>query len=350
MADGTKELVLVTGGTGFLGAWVIVKLLAANYRVRTTVRSLKREKDVIAMLKAADVSDTSHVSFVEANLTDDAGWAEAVKDCSYVMHLASPVVSANPKNEEEVIGPARDGTLRVLRAARDAKVKRVVVTSSIYAVTYIRKGVDPATPFTEEDWADANFHKVNAYNKSKTIAERAAWAFVEKEGNGLELSVVNPGYIYGPVLADDFAAPMAWMTRLLNGEMPGCPNVTLNVIDVRDVADLHLVAMTDSRAKGERFLCVQQPPLSIKDISMTLREGLGKSARRCPKMGVPDFLIKLNAFIDPGVALIVPQLSIVDQISGEKAIKVLDWKPKFTAKEAVIAAGESLIKYGVIKP
>src|SRR3984957_2716599 len=203
--------VLVTGGSGFIASHSILQLLAAGHQVRTTVRSLKRESDVRAMLKEGGAEPGSRLSFIAADLENDAGWAQAVAGCEYVLHVASPLPPSVPKNEDELIVPAREGTLRVLRAARDAGVKRVVQTSSFAAIGY---GHEPQTsPFNETDWTNPNEPDVQPYVKSKTLAERAAWDFIAKEGGGLELSVINPVGVLGPVLGADYSTSILVGTR-----------------------------------------------------------------------------------------------------------------------------------------
>ena len=346
MADTTKQLVLVTGGSGFVGAHCIIHCLKAGYRVRTTVRSSKRENDVLTMLKAGEATNLDSLTFAVADLSGDDGWKEAVEGCTYVLHVASPFPAAAPKHENDLIIPAREGTLRVLRAARDAGVKRVVVTSSFAAIG----GAIPVPkgPFTEEMWTDVNSPGVGAYPKSKTLAERAAWDFIEKEGGSLELSVVNPVGIFGPVLGPDFATSIQVVQRLLNGALPGCPHLEFGVVDVRDVADLHLRAMTDPKAKGERFLAVSPPGMSIQQMSLTLHERMGKAARRSPTHTLPNFVLRLVALFDPAVALIVPDLGKSRQMSNEKAKTVLGWEPRSNV-DAIIATAESLIKFGLVK-
>ncbi len=234
------DTVLVTGGSGFVGSHVILQLLNAGYDVRTTVRSLKREPDVRAMLKNAGVDPNGRLAFFPADLERDAGWPDAVTGCDYVIHVASPIPAAAPKTEDELIRPARDGVLRVLRAARDGKVRRVVLTSSCGAIYY---GHPPQTaPFDETSWTNID-GDMSAYVRSKAIAERAAWDFMSAEGGSLELSAINPAGIFGPVLGADFSSSIELVTRLMKG-MPGCPRLYFGVVDVRDVADLHLRAMT----------------------------------------------------------------------------------------------------------
>jgi dihydroflavonol-4-reductase len=213
--------VLVTGGSGFVGIHAVLQLLAASHVVRTTVRLPDRQADVLAMLREGGVDPAGQLSFFTADLTRDEGWREAVAGCDYVLHVASPLSTTVPKDENEMIIPARDGTLRVLRAAREAGVKRVVITSSLGAIGY---GHPPRTrPFDETDWTNLDGDDVQPYVKSKTLAERAAWDFVASEGGGLELSVVNPTAIFGPVLGTDFSGSIEVVKMLLNGAMPAVP-------------------------------------------------------------------------------------------------------------------------------
>ncbi|TIU87035.1 MAG: aldehyde reductase, partial [Mesorhizobium sp.] len=272
------ELVLVTGGSGFLGAHCVLALLQAGYRVRTTVRSAKREADVLAMLRVGGAEPGDALSFAYADLTTDAGWPEAVAGCQYVLHVASPFPPGVPKHEDDLIVPAREGALRVLRAARDAGVKRVVLTSSFAAIGYGQTPI-PDSPFTEENWTNLAA-KVSAYVKSKTQAERAAWDFIGSQGGALELAVVNPVGIFGPVLGPDHSTSTDFIKRLLDGEMPGLPRMVFGVVDVRDVADLHLRAMTSAAAKGERFLAISGDFMTTLAIAQTLKSRLGSVASR----------------------------------------------------------------------
>jgi nucleoside-diphosphate-sugar epimerase len=348
MSDSQKELVLVTGGSGFTATHCIIKCLAANYRVRTTVRSLNRENDVRNALAAGDATNIDDLSFVEADLLQDDGWSEAVKDCSYVLHVASPFPLVNPKHEDDLIIPAREGTLRVLRAARDSGVRRVVVTSSFAAMGYGHTSEESSKIYTEKDWSNLDSPYVNPYPKSKTLAERAAWEFIEKEGGNLELSVVNPVSIFGPLLDPNFSASIEVVYRLMNGALPGCPDLAWNIVDVRDVADLHILAMTSPKAKGERFLCVSPPVMKIKDMSLTLHKELGKKAKRCPTRSLPTFMVKMIAWFDPAIALVVPDLGKVKVLSNEKAMNLLGWEPR-SGVDALVASAESLVKFGLVK-
>lgn len=338
--------VLVTGGSGFIGSHAIVQLLAAGHRVRTTVRSLKREGDVRALVKEGGADPGDKLSFFEADLMGDAGWKEAVAGCEYVLHVASPFPASVPQDENELIVPAREGALRVLKAARDADVKRVVMTSSFAAVGY---GHAPqSAPFTEKDWTDVNGEGVMPYTKSKTLAERAAWEFIGREGWRLELAVVNPVGVFGPVLGKDYATSILIVSKMLEGALPGCPRLKFGVVDVRDVVDLHLRAMTHPEAKGERFLAVAGDFQWIVDMARVLKSRMGEAAKRVPTRQLPDFLVKLAALKDPAVKQVIPELGVEKNATSEKAQRVLGWKPR-SWEDAVVATGESLVKLGLIK-
>jgi len=338
--------VLVTGGSGFIGGHCILQLLAGGHEVRTTVRNLSREPDVRAMLKYGGAKDPGKaLSFVAADLEADAGWPEAVAGCDYVLHVASPFPSTIPRNEDELIVPAREGALRVLKAARDAKVKRVVLTSSFAAIGY---GHDDRTvPFDETVWTAVKGKGVSAYAKSKTIAERAAWDFVE-HNSGLELAVVNPVGVFGPVLGPDYSTSIILVKRLMDGGVPGCPQLYFGAVDVRDVADLHIRAMTDPAAKGQRFLAVGGPFMSMLEMSETLRARLGDAARRAPTRELPDILLRIMALWDGEVRQLIPELGKHKDASSEKAERLLGWSPR-SAADSIVATAESLLALGLVK-
>lgn len=340
--------VLVTGGSGFIGVHTILQLLVAGHQVRTTVRRPERSKDVLAMLHEGNAPSPESVSFFTADLTADAGWREAVAGCDYVLHVASPLSSSVPKDENEMIIPARDGTLRVLHAARDAGVKRVVVTSSMGAIGY---GHPPqAQPFDETSWTNLNGNDVLAYVKSKTLAERAAWDFIAKEGGGLELSVINPVGVFGPALGPDFSGSINIIKMLLDGAMPAVPRIYFGVVDVRDVADLHLRAMTSPAARGERFIATGQDGevMSIHGMANVLRRELGSAGRRLPRFQAPDWVVRLAAMAVPMLRYAVPMLGKVRRSTSAKARAKLGWMPRGN-DETILATAESLIRLGLVK-
>jgi nucleoside-diphosphate-sugar epimerase len=344
-----NELVLVTGGSGFIGAHCILQLLQKGYRVRTTVRKLDKEPHVREMLKEGGASlDAAGeaLTFAAADLMSDDGWAEAVAGCDYVLHVASPFPLGVPKDEDEIIRPAREGALRVLKAARDAGVKRVVLTSSFAAVGYGQPITDK--PYNETNWTDPAAGGLTAYVRSKTLAERAAWNFIENEGGGLELAVVNPVGVFGPVLGADFSTSIELVKRLMDGAMPGCPRLAFGVVDVRDVADLHLKAMTAPEANGERFLAVSGDFMLITEIAAVLKTRMGDAAKRVPTRALPDWLLRLVAVFDGSVKQLLPELGKFKNATNEKARRVLGWNP-ISREDAIIATAESLVKYGLVK-
>ncbi len=341
-----RESVLVTGGSGFIAAYCILQLLDAGYRVRTTVRSLKREADVRAMLKASGAEPGEALSFVAADLLDDAGWSEAVAGCDFVLHVASPFPSSQPKNEDDLIIPAREGALRVLRAARDAGVKRVVMTSSFAAIHYGFASTNHL--FTEEDWTDLNSSHLSAYVKSKTLAERAAWDFIAREGGALELTVINPGAVCGPVLGTDYSSSIQIVQRLMDGAVPGCPRLFFSIVDVRDVADIHLRAMTNPAAKGQRFLAVAGDSMTFQQIALVLKRELGDAARRVTTRELPNWLVRLAALTDPSLSQFLPELGKSWNASNAKARELLGWAPR-SNEEAIVATAESLLQLGLLR-
>ena len=298
------------------------------------------------MLKEGGAEPGDRLSFLAADLESDAGWPEAVAGRDYVLHVASPLPPSVPKNEDELIVPAREGTIRVLRASRDAGVKRVVVTSSFAAIGYGHK--ERKTPFTEADWTDPAGSDVMPYTKSKTLAERAAWDFIAKEGGTLELSVVNPVGVFGPVLGPDYSASILMVQRLMDGAVPGCPRLYYGAVDVRDVADLHIRAMTHPGAKGERFLAVAGNFMSMLEMAKVLKSRMGAAAKRVPAREVPNWLVRIAAFRDPAVKLILPELGKVKNATNEKARRVLGWAPR-SNEESIVASAESLVRLGLLK-
>lgn len=339
------EVVLVTGGSGFVGSHCILALLDAGYRVRTTVRSLDREPTVREMLKVGGAEPGKKLEFFAADLMSDDGWAAAVKGADFVLHVASPFPATQPKDENDLIIPAREGALRVLRAARDAKVNRVVLTSSFAAVGYSAPPL--GRPFDETDWTNPN-DNVTAYVKSKTIAERAAWDFIETEGGGLELSVINPVGILGPTLGTDVSTSVELAVRLLNGDMPGIPQIAFGIVDVRDVASIHLLAMTNPKAKGERFLAIAGKAMFMPEVAQVIRDRMGDAAKKVPTRVLPNWVVRAFAVVTPPLRELVPQLGKIKEASNEKAKTVLGWEPR-SNEDAIVATAQSLIDLHLLK-
>ena len=335
---------LVTGGTGFLGGWCAAELVGRGYRVRTTVRDLRRADDVRASLTAAGIDAGERLSIVAADLTADDGWEEAVAGCDYVLHVASPFPASQPKDPDELIVPARDGALRVLGASLDAGVKRVVMTSSVAAVRHGRP-LSADAPYDATDWTDPEDLQRTPYVRSKTIAERAAWEHVRARGAESRLAVVNPGAIIGPVLNDDRSFSLQVIERLLNG-MPAVPRLGFVLVDVRDVADLHIRAMTAPAAGGERFLAVDRF-LWMKDVGRILRERLGSAAAKVPTRVAPDLLIRAMGVFDPSIRTIVSDLGQSATYTAEKAKATLGWEPR-PIEDSIADTAQSLIERGVV--
>lgn len=346
LKENNQTLVLVTGGTGFVGIHAIHQLLQKGYQVKTTLRSLNRKEEILNMLKTAGIIQFDNLKFIEADLTRDTNWDEAVRDCDYVLHIASPIDLKIPKDENEMIKPAVEGTLRVLAAARNAGVKRVVMTSNFGAVGYSNK--DNAALITEESWTNPNEKGLSAYNKSKVLAERAAWNFIKTEGGGLELAVINPMGIFGPAFNADLSSGFGLLKNILDGSMKAIPNLVLGIVDVRDVADLHIRAMTNPAANGQRFIALAGGTMSLPQISLFLKQNLPEAAKNASTKTLPDWLVRLAALFSPKAKAIAPMLGINRNASNEKARKILGWKPR-TNEEAILATAESLLKYNLNK-
>jgi dihydroflavonol-4-reductase len=342
MTDGSGQTVLVTGGSGFLGGWCVIELLRRGYSVRTTVRSLSKEAQVRAAV-GSEVDPGDRLSLLAADLTRDEGWADAVRGCDFVLHVASPFPPKQPKDPDELIVPAREGTLRVLRAGLDAGVKRVVVTSSVAAIR-LPDGSEPR-PLDERDWTDPDSPGLTPYLRSKTIAERAAWDLVRDRGEQDRLAVVNPGAILGPVLNDDLSYSLQAVQRLLEG-VPGAPKLGFSVVDVRDVADLEIRAMTTPEAGGERFIATTQF-LWMAEIGAVLRERLGERASKVPTRTLPNVLVRGMALFDPGIRSVVGGLGKRTELSSEKARTSLGWTPR-PVEDTIAETGDSLIRQGAV--
>jgi dihydroflavonol-4-reductase len=339
------QLVLVTGGTGFIAQHCILALLERGYRVRTTVRSLTREAEVRGNLWVGGAEPDDRLSFIAADLTADRGWAEAAAGCAYVLHGASPTPSGDQVREEDWIRPAVEGNLRVLRAARDAGVKRVVLTSAFGAIGI---GHQPShrRPFDETDWSDLTA-SVAPYQKSKTLSERAAWDFIARDGRDLELSAINPVAVLGPALGPDYSHSIRLIKNLMDGQ-PGCPKINSGFVDVRDVADLHLRAMTHPAAKGERFLAISGESMWLADVAKVLRHRMGAAAGEVSTRVLPNWLVRLAARRDPMMKGILPTLGVNMNATSEKATNLLGWAPR-SREDAIVATAESLVRLCLLR-
>lgn len=336
------ETVLVTGGSGFIGGWCVIQLLQQGYDVRTTVRDLKREPNVRAAIsKVVDPRD--RLKFFAADLMSDAGWDAAVEGCDYVLHVASPLGVAEPKDPFELITPAREGAKRVIAAAIKARVKRVVQTSSVAAVA----GDGSVQGVSDENaWTDGDNPKVSAYARSKTLAERAAWDLIQASNSLTTLATVNPTLVLGPALSGDFSESLQVVERLVTGRVPGLPRLGFNIVDVRDVADLHIRAMKAPEAAGQRFIAAADYAW-MADIATLLREKLPpEAAAKIPTRRVPDFAIRIAGLFDKDLGSVAPRLGRKADFTSGKAQRLLGWKPR-PVETTILECANSLIANGV---
>jgi dihydroflavonol-4-reductase len=335
--------VLVTGGSGFIGSWCVIGLLQQGYTVRTTVRSLGRESAVRAALRKV-VDPQDRLSFHAADLTADAGWDAAVSGCDYMLHVASPIAISEPKNPDDLIIPAREGTRRAVGAALKAGVKRVVLTSSVAAASP-RAGAGKSVS-DETVWTDLEDPKVSAYSRSKTLAERAAWELTAASEGATTLATVNPSLVLGPVLSGDFSDSVQVVQRLLSGRVPGLPRLGFSIVDVRDVADLHIRAMTAPEASGQRFIAAANFAW-MADLAALLRARLGDAANKVPTRKVPDFVVRLAGLFDKNLASVVPRLGQKREFTSAKAQTMLGWRPR-SVEDTVLDCARSLVATGAV--
>jgi dihydroflavonol-4-reductase len=333
--------VLVTGGSGYIAGVLIRQLLANGWQVNTTVRDLRREPGLRQLL---GVGAGEQLRCFAADLMADAGWAEAAAGCSHLAHVASPLPVGVPHDANELIVPARDGALRALKAARDAGVQRVVMTSSVAAIAY---GHGPGEHrFTEDDWTRLETPGIPPYIQSKTVAERAARDWVAREGGGLEFCTVNPSVVLGPVASADYSASVVIVKSLLRGKVPALPNIGFGVVDVRDVAELHWLALTAPGMADERFIACGGF-LWLREIAAILRAELGEQANRVPTLQMPDWAVRLLAKVSPTVRAAASELGTARHQDATHARERLGWVPR-PPREAIVKTARDLIALGAV--
>lgn len=337
------DTILVTGGTGFVGGWAIVELLKRGYAVRTTVRSLSKEPWLRAQI-ATQLDPGDRLSFATADLTRDEGWDQAVEGCDAVLHVAAPVGVSAPKNPDDLIIPTRDGALRVLRAACRANARRVVMTSAIEACRPSLTAPDGI--YDESRWTDVHDKRLGAYRLAKTLAEKAAWDFMSTQSGRTTLTTILPSAIMGPVFSAEYGHSLMLMKRLLSGKPPAIPHIGFCVVDVRDVVNLHILAMENPNAAGERFIAAGDWKW-MTDIADTLRSHLGQAAQKVPTRSLPNIVLRIAALFDRPARFVIPLLSRKHAFSRAKAERVLGWRPR-SGEETILAAAESAIAVKVV--
>lgn len=337
--------VLVTGGTGFVGAQMILQLLQKGYSVKTTLRSISSKDKVIDALKANGITSFDNLAFVEVDLSKDDNWGEAMSGCDYVLSVASPVFFTIPKDENEVMRPAVEGIIRVLKAAKDAKVKRVVMTSNFGAVGFSNKNLKAVT--TEEDWTNINEKGLSIYEKSKLLAERAAWDFIKKEGGNMEFATINPVAIFGPSLSAHISGSFMLLERILNGS--AIPNIPLNIVDVRDVADLHISAMINPNANGQRFIASADGQITLHEIAALLKNKRPEVSKKISSKKLPNWAVNLGSLFNKEAKEAALLLSLNRNVSNAKAKNILGWKPIADNEEIILTSIDSMVKFGIVK-
>lgn len=341
----SKDKVLVTGASGFIAKWCIGAALQAGYQVRGTVRSLARSPAVIAGVRATG-ADPQALELVEADLLADAGWATALRGCRYLMHVASPFPLKPPRDPQELIRPAKEGTLRVLRAADTAGVERAVLTSSTIAVIYPSEDTPPRI-YDESDWTDPARKDVSAYGASKTLAERAAWDFVEGLGRKSSLAVINPGLVLGPALDSDLSSSHQIFKTMASGAYPAVPGVGYPIVDVRDVAEAHVLALTAPGAGGERIIAAEGY-LSMMDLAQILKRECPHLGWRIPRFVMHDGFVRVYSHLDRRLKPVLPDLGVVRRTRNDKARRLLGMSFR-SADDAAASTIQSLVTLGLIR-
>jgi dihydroflavonol-4-reductase len=318
-----NKKVLLTGISGYIGNHCAVELLKHGYSVRGSVRSLSKSQKVIDAIKK-EVDPKDNLEFCELNLLSDAGWDAAMKDCEYVLHVASPFINSEPKDENEYIRPAVDGTMRALRAAKKAGVKRVVLTSSMVSMLGDSAQSMDVTP---ETWTNVDAKNTSAYSKSKTLAEKAAWDFIhaQTDATPMELTVVNPGPVFGPSLSGDLSGTsMTMFKQMLTGKMPMVPQAGINMSDVRDIAKIHVLALENEKANGKRFIVTTEKPYAFQELAQLLKSnGYDKVSTKL----APNFLLKAMGYVNREARSMRAFIGKTYTGDVTSTMEVFDWKP-----------------------
>ncbi len=345
MPPSKTPTVLLTGITGFLGIHVALQLLRNGYRVRGSMRDLARTAEVRDTL-ARHGADTEQLEFVELDLLKDEGWHQAMQGIDYLQHTASPFVLKSPRDEMELIRPAVEGTRRAISAALEAGVKHVVLTSSSAAIMYGAEP-DPAKVYTQADWTNVDGPHVTPYTKSKTLAEQKAWELMEAATRRDSLSVINPTFILGPLLNTDPGTSGSVIQRFLNGSIPALPKISFPCIDVRDVAEIHLLAMTAPEARGQRLI-TSQGALFMSEMAQALRQAFPDYSTKVPRFDLPDWAVRLYALFDQDARAGVPELGQKPRAMDASRAERLLGRPFITARQAVVDMGRSLIEQKLV--
>ena len=339
----TSTKVLVTGANGFIGLHTTLRLLQLGYHVRATVRTDAHEKDIRATLFKH--TDTSQLEFARADLLKDDGWQDAVHGCDFVIHTAAPYPVVNPKDENEVIIPARDGSMRVLRAAQAAGIQRVVFLSTVGAIVDGHQGENRT--FDETDWTDLG-KCGNFYHKGKTLAELAAWDFIHGVENKskMEMVAINPAGVFGPVLDNHYHTSVEWFRTIMHAEVPGVPRMLIPIVDVRDLVDILVKAITVPEAAGKRFIC-STASIPLPEFADILHQNFSKRGYRIPNRILPDLLIRLIGLFIPKVKAVAAYLQWEYNLSTEQTQSVFGWQPR-PYRQTILDMAESLIEHGLV--
>ncbi len=332
-----NKKVLLTGISGYIGSHCAVELLKKGYSVRGSVRSLSKKEQVIESIKK-EIDPKDNLEFCELDLLEDEGWDKAVKGCEFVLHVASPFVMLEPNDENEYIRPAVNGTMRALKAARQAGVKRVVLTSSMVSML---EDADKSINIDYNSWTNIKAKNISAYAKSKTLAERSAWDFIKNQNkeNTMQLSVVNPGPVFGPTLSGDLeGASMGMFKNMLLGKMPMLPKASINMSDVRDVAKIHVLALENKNANGKRFIVTTEKPYSFQELAQILKSnGYDKVSTKL----APNFLLKFIGNFDREARSMRAFIGKTYNANISSTVETFDWKP-ISIEKTVLDTAKSI--------